>query len=98
MVSIVNHAKMLPVVEHSGCAEHLVHPWKLDSTTLKLSLKGSLPYEKSLLEPQIHLLRYVMKQPYSRDMVCTMLGLQKQVGSSESLLFLLNKYKNEIFA
>ncbi|KAL1116974.1 hypothetical protein AAG570_004302 [Ranatra chinensis] len=78
MVSIIGHAKMLPVVEHSGYSEHLINPWKLDSNTLKLTLKGNLPYEKSLLEPQIPLLRYVLEQPYSRDMVCSMLGLQKQ--------------------
>lgn len=35
MVSIVGHAKMRPVVEHSGCPEHLVNPWKLDPLTLR---------------------------------------------------------------
>lgn len=79
MVSIIGQARMLPVVEHSGYADHLVNPWRLDSATLKLSLKGSLPYDRELLEPQTRLLRYVLEQPYSRDMVCSMLGLQKQV-------------------
>lgn len=78
MVSIVGHSKMRPVVEHSGCPEHLVNPWKLDPTTLKFSLKGTLPYAPELLEKQTGLLRYVLEQPYSRDMVCGMLGLQKQ--------------------
>ncbi|XP_075225803.1 mediator of RNA polymerase II transcription subunit 23-like [Lycorma delicatula] len=78
MVSIIGHSKMLPVVEHSGYANHLINSWKLDPTTLKFSLKGNLPYEKSLLEPQTGLLRWVLEQPYSRDMVCSMLGLQKQ--------------------
>ncbi|KAF4521375.1 hypothetical protein B566_EDAN006964 [Ephemera danica] len=78
IVSIIGQAKMLPVVEHSGYADHLVNPWKLDAATLKLSLKGSLPYDRELLEPQTRLLRYVLEQPYSRDMVCSMLGLQKQ--------------------
>lgn len=34
---------------------------------------------KDLFEPQTALLRYVLEQPYSRDMVCNMLGLNKQV-------------------
>lgn len=78
MVSIINHAKMLPVVEHTGYADHLVNPWLLDPSTLKFSLKGALPYDADLLKPQTELLRYVLQQPYSRDMVCSMLGLQKQ--------------------
>lgn len=78
MVSIIGHSTMLPVVEHSGYADHLINPWKLDPLTLKLSLKGNLPYDKCLLDPQTHLLRYVLEQPYSRDMVCSMLGLVKQ--------------------
>lgn len=79
MVSIVGHSKMLPVVEHTGYADHLINPWLLDPTTLKFSLKGNLPYDQDLLKPQTELLRYVLEQPYSRDMVCSMLGLQKQV-------------------
>jgi len=74
---------MLPVVEHSGYADHLINPWKLDPSTLKFSLKGNLPYDRELLEPQTGLLRYVLEQPYSRDMVCSMLGLQKQVSKNE---------------
>lgn len=79
MVSIIGHSYMLPVVEHSGYADHLINPWRLDPNTLKFSLKGNLPYDQSLLKPQIGLLRYVLEQPYSREMVCSMLGLQKQV-------------------
>ncbi|XP_046734323.1 mediator of RNA polymerase II transcription subunit 23 [Diprion similis] len=78
MVSIIGHSKMLPVVEHSGYADHVINPWRLDPTTLKFSLKGNLPYDQDLLKPQTELLRYVLEQPYSRDMVCSMLGLQKQ--------------------
>jgi mediator of RNA polymerase II transcription subunit 23 len=78
MVSIVGQAEMRPVVEHSGCPEHLVNPWKLDPCTLKFTIKGTLPYSSELLEKQTGLLRYVLEQPYSRDMVCGMLGLQKQ--------------------
>lgn len=78
MVSIIGQAEMRPVVEHSGCPEHVVNPWKLDPVTLRFSLKGNLPYAPELLEKQTGLLRYVLEQPYSRDMVCGMLGLQKQ--------------------
>ena len=35
---------------------------------------------QELYEAQTRLLRYVLEQPYSRDMVCNMLGLNKQVG------------------
>ncbi|KPI96136.1 PREDICTED: mediator of RNA polymerase II transcription subunit 23 [Papilio xuthus] len=78
MVSIIGHSSMLPVVEFSGYADHLINPWRLDPTTLKFSLKGNLPYDDELLKPQIALLRHVIQQPYSRDMMCSMLGLQKQ--------------------
>ena len=27
MVSIIGHSYMLPVVEHSGYADHLINPW-----------------------------------------------------------------------
>ncbi|KAJ8925039.1 hypothetical protein NQ315_001210 [Exocentrus adspersus] len=78
MVSIIGQAEMRPVVEHSGCHEHLVSHWKLDPLTLRFSLKGTLPYDPELLEKQTGLLRYVLEQPYSRDMVCGMLELNKQ--------------------
>lgn len=88
MVSIIGHASMLPVVEHSGYGDHLITPWKLDPDTLKFNVKGNIPYDKSLVEPQTKLLRYVLEQPYSRDMVCSMLGLQKAV--STGLLFMFS--------
>ncbi|XP_041987313.1 mediator of RNA polymerase II transcription subunit 23 [Aricia agestis] len=78
MVSIIGHSQMLPVIEFSGFADHLVNPWRLNPITLKFSLKGNLPYDDELLKPQIALLRHVLEQPYSRDMLCSMLGLQKQ--------------------
>ncbi|XP_056641984.1 mediator of RNA polymerase II transcription subunit 23 isoform X1 [Diorhabda carinulata] len=78
MVSIIGQTEMRPVVEHSGCPEHLVNPWKLDPQTLRFAVKGTLPYAPELLEKQTGLLRYVLEQPYSRDMVCGMLGLNKQ--------------------
>lgn len=41
--------------------------------------------EQDLVEPQTKLLQYVIAQPYSRDVICTMLGLNKQVCFFESL-------------
>lgn len=78
MVSIIGHSQMSPVVEHSAYADHLINPWRLDPISLKFSLKGNLPYDEDLLKPQTNLLRHVLEQPYSRDMVSSMLGLQKQ--------------------
>ncbi|XP_058805246.1 mediator of RNA polymerase II transcription subunit 23-like isoform X2 [Phymastichus coffea] len=78
MITIIGHSKMLPIVEHTGYADYLVSPWLLDPNTLQFSLKGNLPYDQELLKPQTNLLRYVLEQPYSRDMVCSMLRLQKQ--------------------
>lgn len=72
---LVGKSKLLPVVGHSAT---LGNVWKLDPVTAKFSLRGLLPYNKELLEPQTSLLRYVLEQPYSRDMVCSMLGLSKQ--------------------
>lgn len=40
MVSIIGQNEMRQVVEHSGCPEHLVNPWKLDPLTLRFNLKG----------------------------------------------------------
>jgi len=90
MTSMIGHSSMLPVVEHSGYADHLITPWKLDPNTLKLTLKGNIPYPKQLLQPQTKLLRYVLEQPYSRDMVCSMLGLQKMV-NIKIIIVILNK-------
>jgi len=79
MVTVIGRSRMLPVVEHSGHAGYLIMSWKLDPITLRFVLKGNLPYDKELLKPQDRLLRYILEQPYSRDMACAILGLQKQV-------------------
>ncbi|KAL2792603.1 mediator of RNA polymerase II transcription subunit 23 isoform j [Daubentonia madagascariensis] len=73
--SICGRCSLLPVVNNSGA---ICNSWKLDPATLRFPLKGLLPYDKDLFEPQTALLRYVLEQPYSRDMVCNMLGLNKQ--------------------
>ncbi|KAJ7387812.1 Mediator of RNA polymerase II transcription subunit 23 [Desmophyllum pertusum] len=75
MVSVIGRPSLLPVIGHPGS---FVSVWKLDPNTLSFPLKGLLPYDKDLLEPQTKLLQYVIAQPYSRDVICTMLGLNKQ--------------------
>ncbi|XP_058942997.2 mediator of RNA polymerase II transcription subunit 23 [Pocillopora verrucosa] len=74
-VSVIGRPSLLPVIGHPGSS---LSVWKLDPNTLSFPLKGLLPYEKDLLEPQTKLLQYVIAQPYSRDVICTMLGLNKQ--------------------
>lgn len=79
MVTIINHNHMYPVVETFGYADHLMNSWKLDPHTLKYNFKGNLPYDIEIVEPQPHLVRYVLDQPYSKEMIAVMLNLQKQV-------------------
>ena len=73
---------MRPVVEQNGKA-HAISSWKMDPHSLKFLLKQTLTYEKvlpfskSLCEPQTSLLRYILKQPYSKDLVNSVLGVQK---------------------
>ncbi|XP_052774892.1 mediator of RNA polymerase II transcription subunit 23-like isoform X2 [Mya arenaria] len=76
MVTISGRSHLLPVVGHSVATNNV---WRLNSKDLRFSLSGPLPYSKEIQEPQSGLLRYVLEQPYSRDMVGTMLGLNKQV-------------------
>ncbi|ELT94621.1 hypothetical protein CAPTEDRAFT_178592 [Capitella teleta] len=83
LVSISGRASLLPVVAHSSAVSHV---WKLNSCNLRFQLNGPLPYSKELSEPQTALLRYVLEQPYSRDMVCNMLSLNKQVKQRCSVL------------
>lgn len=78
MVSIIGHTHMLPIVEHFGYADHMMNSWKLDPNTLKFNFKGNLPYEPELMEEQPQLLRYVLEQTYSKEMISIMLNLQKQ--------------------
>ncbi|XP_071964997.1 mediator of RNA polymerase II transcription subunit 23-like [Antedon mediterranea] len=75
MVSITGRSKLLPIVGHSSS---IGNAWKLEQSTLRFPLKGMLPYDKEFLEPQKCLLRYVLEQPYSRDMICSILDLNKQ--------------------
>ncbi|XP_043213331.1 mediator of RNA polymerase II transcription subunit 23-like isoform X1 [Amphibalanus amphitrite] len=75
MVTIMGRQYMLPIVEH---AVQPANSWKLDPVTLRFQVKGNLPYERAVLQPQKALLMYIVRQPYSREMVCSVLGLQKQ--------------------
>ncbi|ESO86009.1 hypothetical protein LOTGIDRAFT_167513 [Lottia gigantea] len=75
MVSICGRRELLPVVGHSIATNNV---WRLNSYTLAFVLNGPLPYEKELTEPQTALMRYVLQQPYSREMASNMLGLNKQ--------------------
>lgn len=79
MLTIIGHSSMLPIVEHFGYADSLISPWRLDSTTLKLTHRGTLPFDPDVYKSQTSLLKYVLEQPYSKDMICSMLNLQKQV-------------------
>ncbi|XP_076066358.1 mediator complex subunit 23 [Oratosquilla oratoria] len=78
MLTIVGRPKLRPIVEHSGHSNPSMHTWKLDNTSLRFQLKGSLPYDPKLTEPQPELLRYVLKQKYSREMVCFIIDIQKK--------------------
>ena len=75
MVSTAGRSKLLPIVGYSSTANNI---WKLDPMTAKFHLRGLLPYNKELLEPQTSLLRYVLEQPCSRDMVTAMLSLNNK--------------------
>ncbi|KAK2179642.1 hypothetical protein NP493_478g01045 [Ridgeia piscesae] len=76
LVTVAGRCKLLPIVGHSSSNANV---WQLNPNSLRFPLNGPLPYDKELCEPQIALLRYVLEQPYSRDMVCQMLSLNKQV-------------------
>eukprot|EP00794_Sanderia_malayensis_P004577 gene4577-5179_t len=75
MVTITGRSSLLPIVGHSSAS---ATAWKLEPSTLKFVLKGPLPYSKEIVEPQRDLVQYTLAQPYSRDLVCNMLGLNKQ--------------------
>lgn len=81
MLTIIGHSSLFPILEPASAAGYgeATNPWRLDPNTLKFTtLKGNLPYDSDLTQPQIALLRYVLQQLYSKEMVCSMLNLQKQ--------------------
>ncbi|XP_054154034.1 mediator of RNA polymerase II transcription subunit 23-like [Oppia nitens] len=83
MVSTAGRSKLLPIVGHSSSLNNI---WKLDPVTAKFQMRGLLPYNKDLLEPQIGLLRYVLEQPSSRDMITSMLALNSKQKQRNILL------------
>lgn len=83
MVSIVGQSKLMPVVGYSST---LGNAWELDPVSAKFELRGQLPYRKELQQQQTELLRYVIEQPYSRDMVCSMLGLSTKTKQRSPIL------------
>lgn len=81
MLTIIGHSSLFPILEPASAAGYgeTTNPWRLDPNTLKFTtLKGNLPYDPDVTQPQIKLLRYILVQLYSKEMVCSMLNLQKQ--------------------
>ena len=82
MVSCTNKWRLRPLVEQLGRA-HIVSTWKLEPTSLKFLLKGNvtyeriLPYSRDLTAPQPGLIKHLLSQPYSKELVTHVLGLQK---------------------
>lgn len=71
--SIINRPDLLPVVGCSSCHGNL--SWRLDAISAKFQLKGLLPYKDKLKEPQVGQVRYLLEQPYSKEMICNTLSL-----------------------
>ena len=82
MVSCANKWRLLPVVEQLGRA-NVIATWKLEPASLKFLLKGLMTYERilpycpELTSPQPHLIKYLLSQGYSKDLVNHVLNLQK---------------------
>lgn len=77
MLTVIGHSEMLPIVEHLSYQDHMFNPWRLDPATLKFHLKGNLPYDQEVTQPQRKLLRHLISQAYSTEMVSVVLNLQK---------------------
>jgi mediator of RNA polymerase II transcription subunit 23 len=78
MLSIIGHSSMYPILEPASASGYGdLNPWRLDLNLKFTTLKGNLPYDPELTQPQVGLLRYVLQQLYSKEMVCSMLNLQK---------------------
>lgn len=82
IVSCTNLPRLIPIVEYMGRA-NVMSSWKLEPTSLKFLLKGIttydriLPYNKDLVKPQPHFLRYLLTQMYSKDLINHVLSLKK---------------------
>lgn len=71
IVSNSGRPKILPLVGHSFSPSS----FKLDHVTGKFKLRGLLPYDKELNEPQISLLQFIIEQNNSCEMIVSMLSL-----------------------
>ena len=82
MVSSTLKHRMRPIAEQSGKA-HQISSWKIDPTTLKFLLIRNitydriLPYSKELVRPQKEMLIYLLRQLSSKELVNSVLGVQK---------------------
>ncbi|KAK2720548.1 hypothetical protein QYM36_004432, partial [Artemia franciscana] len=76
MLSVIGRPSLLPIIDHSLQVGQ--YAWKMEHGTMKFCLKGNLPYDKEYTAAQTNLIKYVLKQPYSRGTVLIMLDLQKQ--------------------
>lgn len=78
MVSLTGRGDLLPIFNHFSPS--LASTWRIDPETLRFValMKIQLPYDRSFYQSQTKLLRYILAQPYSRDMVFHVLGIQKQ--------------------
>lgn len=79
ILTIIGHSQMFPILTATAGYSDQTNPWRLDPNTLKFATtKGNLPYDNDVTKPQIALLRYVLQQLYSKEMIMNMLNLQKQ--------------------
>jgi hypothetical protein len=76
--SIINRPDLLPIVGYSYSFLVSNTSWRLDPISAKFQLKGLLPYNDKLKEPQVGQVRYLLEQSYSREMMCTTLSLSSK--------------------
>ena len=82
MVSSTLKHRMRPIAEQSGKA-YQISSWKIDPSTLKFLLIRTitydkiLPYSKELVQPQKEMLIYLLRQLSSKELVNSVLGVQK---------------------
>jgi hypothetical protein len=79
LISIKGRSELSPVVGFSSSTGQV---WKLDSNNLKFRRNHVLPFSEDQNRPQSKLLKAVVSQPCSKDMVLMMLSLSRQVGVS----------------
>ena len=75
MCSLAGRTKLYPIVCNRSNSEKKV--WQLDMQG-RFVFKCLLPFNKELLEPQHHFLKYALMQPYSREFVHTLLQIKNR--------------------